>query len=85
MSCHEGQKPETAIAELERVKDVYDNLRERDIVVTMSLLVRDLRRHNLSLQDLSVRYVQSVCHRVYQYLVKHGVVRRRVTRVAHNT
>jgi hypothetical protein len=82
MSIHEGRKPATEMAELERVKQVYDDLRERDRVVTLSLLAHDLRQHNVSLQDLSVR---SVRRSVYQHLVKQGVVRRRVTRVAQNT
>jgi hypothetical protein len=46
------------------------------------LLADDLRWHNVSLKDLSVR---SDRRRVYQHLVKQGVVRRRVTRVAQNT
>jgi hypothetical protein len=79
---HEGRKPSTEMAELDRVKEVYDDLRERDRVVTLSLLARDLRRQNVSLKYLSVRSVRC---RVYRHLVKEGVVRRRVTRVAHNT
>jgi transposase-like protein len=82
MSMHEGRKPATEMAELERVKAVYDDLRERERVVTLYLLAHDLRRHNVSLKDLSVR---SVRRRVYQHLVKQGVVRRRVTRLAQNT
>jgi hypothetical protein len=78
---HEGRKPATEMAELERVKEVYDDLRERDRVVTLSLLAH-LRRHNVSLKYLSVR---SVRRRVYRHLVKQGFVRRRVTRVAQNT
>jgi hypothetical protein len=82
MSCHEGRKPETEIAELERVKEVYYDLMERERVVTLSLLAHDQRRHNVSMQD---PIVCSVRHRVYQLLVKQRIVRCRVTRVAHNT
>jgi hypothetical protein len=57
MSCHEGWKPETDIMDLERVREVYDDIMERDGVVTLSLLAHDLRRRNVSLQDLSVRSV----------------------------
>jgi transposase-like protein len=57
MSCHERHKSETAIAELERMMDVYDDLRERDQVVNMSLLTHDLRWHNVSLKDLSASSV----------------------------
>jgi hypothetical protein len=64
------------------MKQVYNDLRERDRVVTLSLLARDLRQHNGSLKDLSVR---SARRRVYRHLVKQGVMRRRVTRVAQNT
>jgi hypothetical protein len=70
------------MTELERVKELYDGLRERDRVVTLSLFAHDLRRHIVSLKDLSVRSVRC---RVYQHLVKQDVVRRRVTRVAQNT
>jgi hypothetical protein len=82
MSMYEGRKPATKMTELEWVKEVYDDLRERDRVIALSLIAHDLRRHNVSLKDLSVR---SVRRRVYQHLVKKGVVRRRVTRVAQNT
>jgi hypothetical protein len=57
MSMHEVRKQATKMAELERVKEVYDDVRERDRVVTLSLLSHDLRRHNVSLKDLSVRSV----------------------------
>jgi hypothetical protein len=70
------------MTELDRVKQVYDNLRERERVVTLSLIAHDLLQHNVYLKDLSVR---SLRRRVYQHLVKQGVVQRRVTRVAHNT
>jgi transposase-like protein len=82
MSIQEGRKPSTEMAELERVKEVYDDLRERERVVTLSFRAHDLRRHHVSLKDLSVR---SVHHRFYRHLVKQGVVRRRVTRVAQST
>jgi transposase-like protein len=55
MSMHEGRNPATEMAELERAKEVYDDLRERDRFVTLSLLSNDLQRHNVSLKDLSVR------------------------------
>jgi hypothetical protein len=42
MSIHEGRKPATEMAELERAKQVCDDLRERDRVVTLSFLARDL-------------------------------------------
>jgi hypothetical protein len=35
MSMHEGRKSATEMAELKRVKEVYDDLRERDRVVTV--------------------------------------------------
>jgi hypothetical protein len=82
MSIHEGRKPTTEMVELERVREVYDDLRERDRVVTLYFIAHDLRWHNVSLKDLSVR---SVRRRVYRHLVKQGVVRRRFTRVAQNT
>jgi hypothetical protein len=70
------------MAELEHVKGVYGDLRERDWVVTLTLLAHDLWRHNLFLKELSV---YSVHRRSYQHLVKQCVVRRLITRVAHNT
>jgi hypothetical protein len=70
------------MVELERVKQVYDDIRERDRVVALSWLARDLQQHNLYLKEFSVR---SAHRRVYRHLVKQGVVRRWVTRVAHNT
>jgi hypothetical protein len=82
MSIHEGRKPATEMAELEPVKQVYDDLRERDQVVTLFLLARDLQQHNASLKYLSIRSVRC---QVYRHLVKQGAVRRWVTRVAQNT
>jgi hypothetical protein len=79
---NEGRKPATKITELERVKEVYDNLREREQVVTLSLLAHDLQQHNVSLKDPRVC---SVRRRVYQHLVKQGAVWRRITRVGQNT
>jgi hypothetical protein len=69
------------VAELERVKEVYANLRERGRLVTLLLLPHHILRHNVYLQDLSVRSIRRL---LYQHLVKQGVVLRRVTRVAHN-
>jgi hypothetical protein len=42
MSIREGRKPVTELAELEWVKEVYDDLRGRDRVVTLSLLAHDI-------------------------------------------
>jgi transposase-like protein len=82
ISIHEGRKPATEMAELKLVKEVYDDIRKRNRLVTLSLLAHDIRRHTVSLKDLSVR---SVRRWVYQHLVKQGVVQRRVTRVAQST
>jgi hypothetical protein len=72
-TTHEGRKPSTEMAELVPLKQVYDDLieRERDQVVTLSLFTHDLRRHNLLLQTLSIRSVRC---RVHQNLYKQGVV-----------
>jgi hypothetical protein len=42
MTTHEGCKPSTEMVELVRVKQVYEELRERDRVVTSSFLAPDL-------------------------------------------
>jgi hypothetical protein len=81
-TLHLGRTPLTTQADLERSKTVFDDLRERDRIVSLSLLAHDLRRRNVDLKDLSVR---SVRRRVARHLAKHGVVRRRITRVAQNT
>jgi hypothetical protein len=52
MSVHEGRKPATKIVELERVKQVYDDLREGGRVITLSFLSHDIRHHNVSLKDV---------------------------------
>jgi hypothetical protein len=53
ISALEGRNPERNMAELERVKGVYDDIRARDQVVTLSLFSRDLQLHNVSLKELS--------------------------------
>jgi predicted O-linked N-acetylglucosamine transferase (SPINDLY family) len=58
ISIHEGRKPATEMAELKRVKEVYDDIRKRNRLVTLSFLAHDLRRHTVSLKDLSVRSVR---------------------------
>jgi hypothetical protein len=82
MSIHEGRKPATEMVEFERFNQVYDDLRERDRVVNLFLRAHDFLWHTVSLKYL---IVPSFCRRVYRHLVKQGVVRCRVTRVAHNT
>jgi hypothetical protein len=68
--------------DLDRIKKLYDDLRQRDQCVTLTLLAYNLRQKNVSLQDLSVR---SIRRRLRRHLVKLGVLKRRVTRVAQNT
>jgi DNA-binding response OmpR family regulator len=81
-TIHQGRRPLTLTDELERIKTLYYDLRQRDRCVTLTLLAHNLRQKNVSLHDLSVR---SIWRRLRQHLVKFGVVKRRVTRVAKNT
>jgi hypothetical protein len=67
--------------ELDQIKKLYDDLRQHDRCVTLTLLDQNLSQNNASLQDLSVR---SLRRRLHQHLVNIGVVKRRVTRVAYN-
>jgi hypothetical protein len=62
MSCHEGRKTETAIAELKCAKGVYEDISNMDRVATLLLLAHDLLLNNVSLHDL---IVQAVRRRVY--------------------
>jgi hypothetical protein len=55
---------------------------DSDRCVTLTLLAHNLRQNNASLHDLSVR---SIRRRLRRHLVKLGVVKSRVTRVAQNT
>jgi SPX domain protein involved in polyphosphate accumulation len=80
-TIHQGRKPQKSAEELDRIKKLYDELRQRDRVVALTLLVHKMRQNNVSLQDLSVR---SLRWRLHPHSVKLGVVKRRVTRVAHN-
>jgi hypothetical protein len=77
----QGRRPLTLTNELDRIKTLYNDLRQRDRCVTLTLLAHNLRQ-KISLHDLSVR---SIRRRLRQHLVKLGVVKRRVTRVAQNT
>jgi hypothetical protein len=64
---HEGCKLSTEMAELVRVKEVYDDLQEQDRVVTLSVLASVLRRHNITVRDLCDC---SVRRRVHWHLTK---------------
>jgi hypothetical protein len=79
---HQERRPLTLTDELDGSKKLYDDLRQRDQCVTLTLLAHNLRQNNVSWQDLSVR---SIRQRLRRHLVKLGVVKRRVTRVAQNT
>jgi hypothetical protein len=81
-TIHQGRRPLALTDELDQIKKLYDDLRQRDQCVTLTLLAHNLRQHNVALQDLSVR---SIRRRLRQRLVKLGVVKRRVTRVSQNT
>jgi hypothetical protein len=81
-TIHQGQRPLTLTDELDRIKILYDDLRQRERCVNLTLLAHNLRQNNASLHDLSVR---SIRWRLRRHLVKLGVVKRRVTRVAQNT
>jgi hypothetical protein len=80
-TIHQGQRPLTLTDELDRIKTLYDDLRQRDRCVTLKLMAHNLHQYNVSLHDLSVR---SIRRRLRRHLVKLGVVKRRVTRVAQN-
>jgi hypothetical protein len=79
---HQGRRPITLTEELDRIKQLYNDLRQRDRCVTLTLLAHNLRQNDVPLQDLSVH---SIRRRLRQHLIKLGVVKRRVTRVAQNT
>jgi transposase-like protein len=79
---HQGRRPLTLTDEIDHIKKLYDDLRQRDRCVTLTLLAHNLREIFFSLQDLSVR---SIRRHLRRHLVKLGVVKRRVTRVAQST
>jgi hypothetical protein len=79
---HQGRRPLTLTDELDRIKTLYSDLRQRDRCVTLTLLAHSLCQNNVLLHNLSVR---SIRRRLRRYLVKLGVVKMRVTRVAQNT
>jgi hypothetical protein len=57
---------------------MYQELRDRDPIVTLNRLAAEPKRLDRSVQGLSLAAIQ--CH-----IKKHGIVLRRVTRVAQNT
>jgi hypothetical protein len=81
-TIHQGRQPLTLTDDIDRIKTLCDDLRQRDRCVTLTLLAHNLRQNNVSLHELSVR---SIRRRLRRHLVKLGVVKRRVTRVAQNT
>jgi hypothetical protein len=81
-TIHQGRRPLTLTDELDRIKTLYDDLRQRDRCVTLTILAHNLSQNNVAFHDLSVR---SIRWRLRRYVVKLGVVKRRVTRVAQNT
>jgi hypothetical protein len=53
-TIHKGRQPLMLTDELDWIKTLYDDLRQRDRCVTLKLLAHNLRQNNVSLHDLSV-------------------------------
>jgi hypothetical protein len=80
-TIHQGRKPQTSTEELDRIKTMYDELWQRDRVVTSTILVHNLRQNDVLLKELPSLSLRRCIH---HHLVKLGVAKRRVIRVAHN-
>jgi transposase-like protein len=72
-TIHQGRRPLTLTDELDQIKKLYDDLRQRDRCVTLTLLAHNLRENNVILQDLSVH---SIRRPLRQHVVKLGVVKK---------
>jgi hypothetical protein len=57
-TIHQGQRPLTLTDELDWIKKLYDDLRQRDRCVILTLLVHNLRQNNVPFQDMSVRSIR---------------------------
>jgi hypothetical protein len=53
-TIHQGRRPLTLTDELDQIKTLYDDLRQRDRCVTLTLLAHNLCQNNISLQYMSV-------------------------------
>jgi hypothetical protein len=80
-TLHSGQKP-TESDILDRVLTMYHGSRDNDRIVTLNMLVAEVRRMDSGVKDLSR---SAILHRIYRNLCKDGTTRNIVTRVAHNT
>jgi hypothetical protein len=81
-SLHPGRKPKTVEDTLGIIFKMYRDLRERDRVVTLNLLAAELKRLDPGVRTVIIYALRPWINR---HLIKFGIIRRRVTRVALNT
>jgi hypothetical protein len=81
-SLHPGRKPKTINSTLGIILKMYRDLRDQDRVVTLNLLAAELKRLDPGARNVTMPALR---RRINRHLIKFGVVRRRVTRVAQNT
>jgi transposase-like protein len=81
-SLHPGRKPNTINSTLGIILKMYRDLRDQDRVVTLNLLAAELKRLDPGARNVTMPALR---RRINRHLIKFGVVRRCVTRVAQNT
>ena len=64
------------------LKLYYDNIRNTDRVVTVGMMIYELKRLDPLLADADTKVLSK---RLYRWLRSEGIVQRRVTHVAQNT
>jgi hypothetical protein len=79
---HKGRAPRKEKDTLHKILTIYQELRDRDQIVTLNLIDTELKRLDRYVQGLSLTSIRC---RIWLHIKKHGVVRRRVTHVAQNT
>jgi transposase-like protein len=81
-TMHKGRAPWTEKYTLQKILTMYQEMRDKDLIVTLNLLAAELKRLDRSVQGLSLTAI--LC-RIWRHIKKHGVVWRCVTHVAQNT
>jgi transposase-like protein len=81
-SLHPGKKTKTIDDTLGIILKMYRDLREQDRVVTLNLLAAELKRLDPGARNV---IMPALRRQINRHIIKCGVVRRRVNRVAQNT
>jgi hypothetical protein len=81
-NVHNGRRPTIGIGTLDNVLTMYRELRDNDRIVTLNMIVAEVRRMDSGSKDL---HLSAIHCQIYRHLRKYGVIGCHITHVAQNT